>query len=1064
MSSKSTKSGKPKTKLVAFRPKVVHGSDVVMNRAAGGGGGENQGVSRRRHFLTMLMNQVGELAPGEALTDAMRNQIRDYARNSSRSEEAFISLLQVPPEHLMALLTRFMENVDTVSIDRIMEEFQEEMPSDELDWKQLARSVEDYGGMEHEMRVRSLLRAYVRRHLSLYLDPIPEHPTDKPIKEVFEDLEKLFPMPLGSRAGGRRKAQDVHVGVYPFDRFYQRVYKNEKDDVGEIVVDELMIPSHEIKRFLAETDLCVKGKLNLRLAIHKFIQQHQFDRVKEVLAMGIRPTDPLIWAKYLPENYMKSFPPSLWTLSSWDIFQDILDKQQQFSMPLEQLLQTFYMNNSSRGIIFRTNRVNCTDSTLLMGSSFYTLPELRQLFKNYLEDPSLGPTVQEMMEVMEEHLQTPFSKWSKENLVRFLVSVRKNPSLKDRVMYHDLRFEENVQKDEEEEEDEEEDDEEDEVDEEDENREREIIELTDLFTMDEEDEEEGRGGGGGGGGRGGGGRSGGDGVRSILRKALPFVRGERRQAFLEELARMRKGKLLKKKGSSFRIVPFSSTSSDFSLRQGMVPGLVSFLIAPTKEGEAQRYLGPTFRDGFHFPTKAFFKDLGHNGLDRTWDQDQGLLSIEDGNTTVRIMSLVDTSVHRLISFANQGEKELSVRFRSRPGFVSLLIQPVIEEEDKSMEYLGAEQRDGYFFPTKRFFEHLVAPNTEVSQDETGIVELNPGGKRLRMFYLLDDGGIVPQPAVDLEESLFPENQKITIPKWSDYILGSLLVSLAEKDLEFLRTRFQKLIAMFLTTQVFAMGKMSVDTHQMASTIEAGLYEKSQTTRDYMTNVFEILFHLDPRYGFHQQLSKMYHHRLLTQLYSLSQLSSLPTRFGFPELMVVPEAEQHLFEKWKTTHASSFMKDHLHAMIRIHYPFFRLPLTGNMVMIPPPLKLVKTVQQVRLDLPDIENVFNILILPTKAAPEFVSLSSLATALLKDEEFLLSDGSPLDPELLSSVALSFDLERCQAGMIALWNDPSSSSSTSLMEVLPSVPETENDGVVTSSLPRFRDHVYTLLDSFH
>lgn len=237
-------------------------------------------VQKRREFFTSLQERLQALPDTAVLPAGVSEDIRAYSRTQV-SEKGLIKAVDCNVEQLNKLLEFLLQppHLEISSLESIVQKFLASLV------------VEEELGLEgqlshlsYEERIIHKLRKYVKEHLSAFLIdlPVDAPKTDKKLEDVQKDLQTLFPVDN------------------PFANLF-----------------ESMIPAFYIKSWLAQTDFHSPRGLDIRYSVHKFIQDHRFHLLKDILDEGFSPKSAHDWELVVGTDFFESYPLAFWKATTW---------------------------------------------------------------------------------------------------------------------------------------------------------------------------------------------------------------------------------------------------------------------------------------------------------------------------------------------------------------------------------------------------------------------------------------------------------------------------------------------------------------------------------------------------------------------------------------------------------------------------------------------------------------------------------------------------------------------------------------------------------------------------
>lgn len=255
-------------------------------------------IKKRREFFTSLQTRIVSLPDKAAIPAMVGDDIRAYAR-SQGSEKALMKATDCNVGQLNQLMEFLLQppHLSSLSLDSLIQKFMSSLVIEE----ELGLETNPLEGLLYDERIRYRIRKYTREHLSSYIADLPDDAerTDRKMNEVKKDLASLFP-------------EDN-----PFDTLF-----------------ESFIPEPYIKTWLVETDFVVDERVDVRSAVRRFIQEHRFHLIKDLLEKGYEPKSAHDWEKVVGAEFFERFPLDFWKMSVWTEFERFNQEIQKFSISI----------------------------------------------------------------------------------------------------------------------------------------------------------------------------------------------------------------------------------------------------------------------------------------------------------------------------------------------------------------------------------------------------------------------------------------------------------------------------------------------------------------------------------------------------------------------------------------------------------------------------------------------------------------------------------------------------------------------------------------------------------
>lgn len=225
----------------------------------------------RREFFSALLERIKHLPPTSALPEEIQQAIRQYA-GKQLSEKGFMLLLRCQNTAILSfVLENLLSNLGTFQPATLINTLiasstRKETPPEERI-------------MNYNERIIYKLRQFLRNNLTIYIDDPALPPKDMSISQLQKSLEQEF------------------------GKIFEPLFANN------------ILTPETIKRFLSTSDfISPNGTLSIDATISKFMQEHRYDRIIDLLNSGFRPQHDEDWENVLPEAYYNIFPKTLWKL------------------------------------------------------------------------------------------------------------------------------------------------------------------------------------------------------------------------------------------------------------------------------------------------------------------------------------------------------------------------------------------------------------------------------------------------------------------------------------------------------------------------------------------------------------------------------------------------------------------------------------------------------------------------------------------------------------------------------------------------------------------------------
>lgn len=268
-------------------------------------------ADRRRDFFKNILQRIQELPADQPLPEEIQDEIKKYSRTQN-SEKAVLRVADYPVHAVRHVFSILLQHLDG-ELPRLITELLKEIQLDESSMKY----------MNYEEKLKLKLDKYVKENLSAYLPISSGTLTNVSLAQLQKDLAGFFD-----------KEDEETVGNL-FEPLFHSFLKEE-----------------QIKTFLATCAFLNKdGKVSIRPFISKFIDQHRFDLIQELLENGFQPTSPQDWKDALPPEYYEKFPPLLWKLNEWKQFQPFVELSKNYSLDLNEFIKYSYYKDHKRLIL-----------------------------------------------------------------------------------------------------------------------------------------------------------------------------------------------------------------------------------------------------------------------------------------------------------------------------------------------------------------------------------------------------------------------------------------------------------------------------------------------------------------------------------------------------------------------------------------------------------------------------------------------------------------------------------------------------------------------------------------
>ena len=349
--------------------------------------------------------------------------------------------------------------------------------------------------------------------------------------------------------------------------------------------------------------------------------------------------------------------------------------------------------------------------------------------------------------------------------------------------------------------------------------------------------------------------------------------------------------------------------------------------------------------------------------------------------------------------------EIELLQRTRPwvdGLVSVLIKP-----DTQTIYQGKPYHDGYYFPQNFFYRDLANEDIIKTQDpKSNLFTIRSNGIKHNMYiyHLMKDGNIIPQTHASFEKGLnYIKNKKeaIIIPNVVLHFLMQHHANLAPADYLFFQRKFRSEISLYLSS----LYDEKLDTDKIANDIEKSAYDSSHTLNEYLKNIFNVFFLINPRYYYLDKITTVFKERLNMFFYNINKIHELPIEFYFPQYHFLEKKDQEEFLSWRNRSMEVFILESIYNLFSTNYPILKTNLKTHNIKQPNPDWNVGTGSKLAL------------LVPYKN--KYISLPPLAKSILQHEEFNI-DGKNVDKKFIASLTKYFNLEKAQYGLGAYFMD--------------------------------------------
>ena len=260
----------------------------------------------RREFFTSLQDRLQALPDLSLLPSSLSEDVRAYSR-SQGSEKGLLKAIDCPVGQWNQLLSFLLEppNLVCSNLEPLIQKFIASLVLQD----ELGLAEDPLSRLSYDERIVFRVRQYVKENLSRFIADLPVdiQPTDKPITTVQKDLDKIFPVDN------------------PFSPIF-----------------ELNIPAPYIKIWLAHTDFVSHKRVDVRRAVHEFIQTHRFHMLKDLLDNGFSPRSPHDWEIVVGKDYFDRFPLPFWKATTWQQIESMNEGLQKYSLSVHDYFQLLH--------------------------------------------------------------------------------------------------------------------------------------------------------------------------------------------------------------------------------------------------------------------------------------------------------------------------------------------------------------------------------------------------------------------------------------------------------------------------------------------------------------------------------------------------------------------------------------------------------------------------------------------------------------------------------------------------------------------------------------------------
>lgn len=269
-------------------------------------------LQMRRDFFTTLQTRIQALPATASLPSSVADEIRAYSR-SQGSEKGMMKAVDCDVGQLNALLTFLLQppNLGSTTLDILIQKFLASLVIQE----ELGLEEDPLAYLSYQERILHKIRKYVKENLSTFLVdlPVDAPKTDQPLSKIQKDLATLFPVDN------------------PFSNLF-----------------ESHIPAFYIKQWLAQTDfISPLGDLDIRRAVHQFIQDHRFHLLKDILEEGFSPKSPQDWEVVVGKEFFEKYPLQFWKSSSWEELENINKGLQKHSLSVHDYFRLLHNKDTA---------------------------------------------------------------------------------------------------------------------------------------------------------------------------------------------------------------------------------------------------------------------------------------------------------------------------------------------------------------------------------------------------------------------------------------------------------------------------------------------------------------------------------------------------------------------------------------------------------------------------------------------------------------------------------------------------------------------------------------------
>lgn len=274
-------------------------------------------IQDRRDFFTSIQTRIQNLPESATLPSSVADEIRNYSR-SQGSEKGMMKAVDCSVGQLNGLLSFLLQapHLMCATLEGLIQKYLASLVIRE----ELGLREDPLAKLSYNERVVHKIRKYVKEHLSTFLVDLPPEAskTDRSLEDMRKDLEKLFPTD--------------NPFTFLFDTY---------------------IPAFYIKSWLAHTDfISPQGKLDVRRAVHSFIQDHRFHLLKDLLEKeGFTPKSAHDWELVVGQEYFERYPIQFWKHTKWPEFEAINENLKKFSLSVSDYFRLLHEKQESAEII-----------------------------------------------------------------------------------------------------------------------------------------------------------------------------------------------------------------------------------------------------------------------------------------------------------------------------------------------------------------------------------------------------------------------------------------------------------------------------------------------------------------------------------------------------------------------------------------------------------------------------------------------------------------------------------------------------------------------------------------